>query len=141
MINKIQEHNKLVDRKGMLLAGVENGDYEIEDIFCELSEINLLLDKLSTEINNYYENVMHNKIYDERKYAHPFYRKFYKAMMSLGPDYQKMLDSTDHCSLGDCEACGDLRRICAMFDDIFTSLEYYNTEFKLDADELPEDYQ
>ena len=79
------------------------------------------------------------ELYDDRKYAHPFWRKLYKSINYLGPDYQRMLDSLDDCNGDGCDSCA-FRRLCKMYDDMFMTLEYFNSEYKLDKDELSEDY-
>lgn len=80
------------------------------------------------------------EIYDSRKYAHKFFRQFYKAVNDLGPDYQRMLDSNELCNGDNCGDCG-LASLCTMFDDIYTTLEFYNETYKLNKEELPEDYK
>ena len=87
----------------------------------------------------YLDNTNEWELYDDRKYTHKFWRDLYKAINQLAPDYQRMLDSMIECQNGECDECG-VRRLCAMFDDMFMTLEYYNSEFKLDKEELPEDY-
>ena len=75
------------------------------------------------------------EFFDSRKEAQPFFRKLYKAIHDLGPEYQKMLDSNELCNGDSCGDCG-LARLCTMFDDIYTTLEYYNEEYKLDKEDL-----
>ena len=80
------------------------------------------------------------ELYDDRKYAYPFWRKLYKSINDLAPDYQRMLDSLDDCNGDGCGSCA-FRQLCTMYDDIFMTLEYFNSEYKLDKKELPEDYE
>ena len=87
----------------------------------------------------YLDNTNEWELYDDRKYAHPFWRELYKSINDLAPDHQRMLDSMIECQNGECSECA-FRRLCTMFDDMFMTLEYYNSEFKLDKEELPEDY-
>ena len=79
------------------------------------------------------------ELYDDRKYAYPFWRKLYKSINYLAPDYQRMLDSLDDCNGDCCDSCA-FRRLCKMYDDMFMTLEYFNSEYKLDKEELSEDY-
>ena len=71
------------------------------------------------------------ELYDDRKYTHPFWRKLYKSINYLAPDYQRMLDSLDDCNGDGCDLCV-FRRLCKMYDDMFMTLEYFNSEYKLD---------
>lgn len=87
----------------------------------------------------YLDNTNEWEIYDDRKYTHRFWRELYKVINQLGPEYQRMLDSMIECQNDNCSECG-FRRLCTMYDDMFMTLEYYNSEFKLDKEELPEDY-
>ena len=80
------------------------------------------------------------ELYDDRKYSHSFWRKLYRSINDLAPDYQRMLDSSDECN-GDCCGLCAFRHLCKMYDDIFMTLEYFNSEYKLDKKELPEDYE
>ena len=68
-----------------------------------------------------------------------FWRKLYKSINDLAPDYQRMLDSLDDCNGDGCDSCA-FRRLCTMYDDMFMTLEYFNSAYKLDKEELPEDY-
>jgi hypothetical protein len=75
------------------------------------------------------------EFYDSRKDVNPFFRKLYKAINDLGPEYQRMLDSNESCN-GD--NCGnwELAKLCIMFDEIYTMLEHCNETYKLNKDEL-----
>ena len=88
----------------------------------------------------YLDNMNEWELYDDRKYAHKFWRDLYKVVNQLAPDHQRMLDSMIECQNGNCSECA-FRRLCASFDELFMTLEYYNSEFKLDKEELPEDYE
>lgn len=75
------------------------------------------------------------EFYDSRKDVNPFFRKLYEAINDLVPDYQRMLDSNELCNGDKCGDC-DLAKLCTMFDDIYTMLEHYNENYKLNKDEL-----
>jgi hypothetical protein len=75
------------------------------------------------------------ELYDDRKYAYPFWRKLYKSINELAPDF----DSFDECDEDGCDACA-FRRLCKMYDDMRMTLEYFNSKYKLDEKELYEDY-
>ena len=74
------------------------------------------------------------EIYDDRKYAHPIWRKLYKSIIDLAPDF----DSFEECDEDGCDACA-FRCLCKMYDDMFMTLESFNSKYKLDKKELPED--